>query len=128
MSVSRKIYISGPISADVPGADYEERKERFHRAEVNLRSLGYDPVNPLWVNACEDLRCGGYLDETERGRFRHTWHCYLRYDLKALVDCEMIAMLPGWFLSKGARLEFAMAEGLEMDILNLTEDGELEDL
>lgn len=121
-----KVYISGPISAGVPGADYTERKERFHRAEVNLRAMGHEPINPIWVDACAYRDCGGKIDETEHNGFRHTWDCYLKYDLIALLGCEAIALLPGWFLSKGSRLEWYIAHELRMPVFHLDTEGELE--
>jgi hypothetical protein len=44
----------------------------------------------------------------------------MRADIKALANCNTIAMLPGWVDSKGARLEQHIATLLEMETIYLT--------
>lgn len=118
-----RIYISGPISAEVPGVPYEERKSRFNVTEGFFRSQGLQVVNPLTIGACSDRDCGGKETPEEHGGFHHTWKCYMKYDLIGLLDCDAIALLPNWYQSPGARLEkhVALALGMEpvhLEILN----------
>jgi hypothetical protein len=45
------------------------------------------------------------------------WQYYMRADISALVTkCDAIHMLPGWWQSKGARLEWYIATQLGMRI------------
>jgi len=43
----------------------------------------------------------------------------MRNDVRALVDCEYIAMIPGWEVSNGAKLEFQVATMCGMGVLYL---------
>lgn len=113
-----KTYISGPI-AGAPGLSREEKLARFDRAELVLREMGHDPLNPLSVEGCSTRSCtGGQMVD---GHFRHAWDCWLRYDLIAMLqECDSIAVLPEWEISKGARLEYATALELDWPVIDLT--------
>lgn len=112
-----KIYISGPI-AGAHNLSRDEKLARFDRAELVLRQDGYEPLNPLSVRGCSTRSCDGTMVD---GRYRHGWSCWLRYDLIAMLqECDQIAMLPEWELSKGARLEYAVALELEWKVVDLT--------
>lgn len=73
----------------------------FHAAAALLRAQGYDVVNPAEINAAGGLE----------------YHEYLRADIKALCDCDTIAMLPGWEDSSGAHLEVHVAHRLGMKVM-----------
>ena len=45
-----------------------------------------------------------------------SWEDYMRNDLKALLDCTHLALLPGWEKSKGAHLELHIAHRLAMGV------------
>lgn len=92
----KKIYISGPIS----GLPLETVYNNFTNAEVNLLEKGYKVVNPF----------NNGLPTTA------TWEEHMRADLKLLLDCDAIYMLEGWEKSRGARMEYALAVDLKMDI------------
>lgn len=91
-----KIYISGPIS----GLPLETVYNNFTNAEVQLLEQGYEVVNPI----------NNGLPTTA------TWEEHMRADLKLLLDCDAIYMLEGWEKSRGARIEYALAVDLKMDI------------
>lgn len=94
-----KVYISGAISGREPN---EVRKE-FERVEKLLTSLGLEVVNPL---------ANGLTDD-------HTWEEHMRADLHLLLECDKVAVLPGWVESKGARLEVFVASELGMEVIPL---------
>lgn len=95
-----KIYLSGPMSG-LP----EHNFPAFHAAAARLRERGYEVVSPaeLHVHTSGD------------------WHDYLRADIKALCDCDTLALLPGWAKSRGAQLELHIAHRLDLTIHTLEE-------
>lgn len=102
-------YISGPISSRIKlGTDW---KEPFIAAERSLRSLGYRQIHsPVDIAkgveaACEALgRKACYAD-------------YMKADLEVLLKCSTIVMLKGWENSKGARLEYEIAQAIGMEVV-----------
>lgn len=99
----KTIYISGPIS----GYDTEERKRAFKEATRVAGKMGYIPVNPM------EYQVDGW-----------TWEAYMRRDIKELMDCDAILMMPGWEQSRGAKLEKDIAERIGMEVLYMKEGGE----
>ena len=119
-----KVYISGPISApDIQTV--LKNLEMFDKAEENL-SKTYEVVNPRKVQACEDNSCGSDLPDIDGG-YQHTWQCYLKHDIIAMLDCTKIALLPGWPNSKGATLEYQIADQLGYEVISLNENGEIDE-
>ena len=80
---------------------------------------GYPEFNyPAFTAAAENLRAQGMTvvspHELHDGDTTQHWTHYLRRDLHALLDCDALVLLPGWEKSRGATLEAAIAESLEM--------------
>ena len=90
-----KIYLSGPIT----GLEEEEYINLFTTWELRMLQLGYQTINPVELD--QDLEW-----QLERKPTREE---YLRHDLKELLTCDEILMLPGWSNSKGAQLERRVA-------------------
>lgn len=90
-----RVYISGPITG-VPDGN----KAAFKAAAVELEARGHDVVNPA------ELEVPGW-----------TWKDYLHHDLKILLKCDAIHMLPGWIKSKGARFEYMVARKLKYEVI-----------
>jgi hypothetical protein len=98
INMKKKIYISGKIT----GLDTDVATKLFKDAENYAKDeMGYEPVNPMEL--CEQ-------DDTWE------WIDYMRVDIKALVDCDAILMLPNWEDSDGAKLELVIAQGLKLEI------------
>lgn len=112
----RKVYISGPIIGNMKVFDpekVERNKANFAKAAEFFREWysGWVVINPLDVPACNNADCVGPR------QLEHTWNCYLRYDLLAMIrNCDTIAMLPRWQESKGARLELTVAQALDFSV------------
>lgn len=107
-----KVYISGPIS----GLSEAVFKKNFADAANLLDGQGFIPVNPTEITA----DCGEICESAgtfEDGSFKHSWKCYMKYDIIKLLDCDAIYMIEGWEQSRGAQLELAIATGLELPIL-----------
>ena len=93
-------YLSGPMSGypdfNIPA---------FNDAAAKLRAKGLQVISPPEIDGSTDK----------------TWDQYLRQDLKALLDCHHIVLMPGWQESRGAKLEHAVAVGLGMRVWRLGE-------
>ena len=86
---NNKIYISGPIT----GFNLEERRRFFSQMAELAKSNGFTPVNPFDNGIDPDA---DYAD-------------HMVADIKMLIECQAILMLPDWELSEGAKLELKVA-------------------
>ncbi len=103
--VAGRIYLSGPITGRPNG-----NREAFHLVWNELHAQGYEAINPGNVEGSDDWM----------------WSDYMREDIKWLVGCQSIVMLPGWEASKGAKLELHIAWELGMRVYFWV-DGELQE-
>ena len=94
-----KCYISGKVTGTT---DY---MERFKKAEETVKKLGYEPINPVAVNAA-------LPEETK-------WIDYMTLSINMLTreDCKAIYMLNGWEDSQGAVIELLLAQGMKHKVL-----------
>lgn len=91
-----RVYISGPMSG-LP----DFNRPAFNAEAARLRALGYDVVNPAELNPDPSA----------------TWvHC-MRVDIRELTTCAAISLLPGWEQSRGAKLEWQIAEALGLKVI-----------
>lgn len=120
-----RLYISGTISSD-PLLTFEQAKARFEEAKALLLECRYEVVSPIDMEG----ECGRTPEEcleTQRhpmpgqGQGNHSWECYLRGDIRAMLLCDGVALLPNWHLSAGARLEFNTAVACGLDVRPLDE-------
>ena len=96
MEKNKRVYISGAIT----GLPIEEVKNNFKKASEYIVKLGFEPVNPFDI----------YLGKSA------TWKEYMLVDIPMLLTCDEIYMLSNWKQSKGATIEFLLAEGAGMKI------------
>ncbi len=92
----KQIYLSGPMTGHP-----EHNYPAFHEAEKI--------VAERFPDATIENPARNFNGET--GLPRDT---YLREDLRNLAKCDGIVMLPGWYNSRGGRMEFLIA--CELDI------------
>lgn len=85
-----RLYLAGPMQG-YPDHNYPA----FFAEAARLRALGYLVENPAEINH----------DFATVGRA-----VCMRRDLRALMRCDMVALLPGAFMSAGAQCETAVAE------------------
>lgn len=88
-----RIYLAGPMTG-IEGFNFPA----FHERADALEARGYDVVNPADHGDSE------------------SWGYYIRKDLALLLECDAVAVLPGWQGSKGASLEVHVARTLEMPV------------
>lgn len=94
-----RIYLSGPMTG-VP----DHGVPAFAAAAEKLRAVGCTVENP-----------------GEWGVGEMSWEGYLRRDIKILVDCDGVATLPNWDLSRGAEFECDVATRLNIPVLTVDE-------
>ena len=92
----KKIYLSGPMTG-LPELNFPA----FHAEASRLRALGFEVVNPADLNP-----------EPNTG-----WHECMRNDLKALLDCDALALLDGWQRSAVVNLEMHIANHVGIQIV-----------
>lgn len=92
---TKTIYIAGPMSG-LPELNFPA----FHEAAADLRAQGHEVVSPAEL-----------YSHTDRD-----WGFYMRAAIKAMMDCDEIFMLRGWANSKGAKIEWGLAQELEMEV------------
>lgn len=92
------LYLCGPIS-NMP----DFNRPAFNQAAQALRESGYDVFNPVENGIPPDAQ----------------WTEHMRADIKALMDCRALAVLPGTAHSKGANLEIHNAKELGMPIASV---------
>jgi hypothetical protein len=86
-----RIYIAGPMTG-FPLLNFPA----FHAAAAEWRARGCHVENPAEINPDPKAQ----------------WTDCMRADIRQLVTCDAIYLLPGWKLSRGARIEAHIAREL----------------
>lgn len=97
-SVPDGVYLSGPMSG-LQDLNFPA----FHAAAKELRANGHRVISPAEINAAHPGE----------------WASCMRADIRALCDCETLALLPGWESSRGAHLELHIAHRLGLKIVSV---------
>lgn len=92
-----KLYVSGPMTGLA-----EHNFPAFRAATANLRDAGYDVACPTENE--HEIPPGS------------PWEVYLRRDLADVLACSGLALLDGWWRSRGAHLEVHVARALAMPV------------
>ncbi|WAH39252.1 DUF3850 domain-containing protein [Alicyclobacillus dauci] len=91
-----KVYISGPMSGIA-----EFNRPVFDNAAEMLREAGYNVFNPGAV------------------RINGEWEDFMRHDIKAQMDCDVVVLLQNWHMSRGSQLEVYLAKQLGIRVCEL---------
>lgn len=97
--MEKTIYVAGPIS-NMPNLN----KEAFNEATKKLRGLGYIVINPHEL--CEGIPA-------------EEWEKCMRICIKRLMDADIIVLLNGYQRSRGAHLEYTIAQNLNLTTLKI---------
>lgn len=106
-----RCYVSHPIAGQ---SEQEKRESELSAVHYVTYLLGMEPVLPRQIApACEFEKDPKSNTCGIPGRFlsgdAHTVQCYLRGDLRELLWCDRILMMPGWEHSAGCRDELHVA-------------------
>ena len=97
MKPKKKIYLSGPMTG------YPNKNAMLFQEAETLLKRKYDVVNPHKIH----------------GKKEKTYREYMTADIKALMGCDCIFMLPFWERSKGAFAERIVADALGLEIVEI---------
>ena len=89
-----RLYISGKISGN------DNYKADFAAARHQLENAGYDVCDPTTFDFPEDI----------------AWAKAMKYDIREMMQCDGVALLPDWENSPGARLEEKLARDLGIPV------------
>lgn len=95
------LYLAGPMSSK-PDYNYPLFKE----AAEELRQRHHKVLNPAELHE-------GTVPGSQR------WEWYIRQDLTEMLNYNVIALLPDWESSNGARLEVTVAHMLGMHVFEI---------
>lgn len=96
------VYIAGPMTG-LPEYNFPA----FHEAAARIRADGLRVVSPAELDEHDSVPPG-----------ERPWAWYLTRDLKALLECNAVAVLDGWRESRGARLEVHVASALGLPVVS----------
>lgn len=105
----KKVYLAGKVTNGdtAPQSAYEATYEKFCYYEKLVQSAGFEVVNPVKL-------VSGHAD----------WSYAMKVCIKNMMECDAIFLLPDYKDSKGARLEYFIANELRYELI--TEDAVLE--
>lgn len=105
--MNRRAYICGPMRG-FPSLNFPA----FDECRDRLRALGYDPVSPA------DIDRQNGIDPENVAVTRDLLRQVITRDINALIGCDVIACLPGWKSSLGAKAEVAVARWLGLEVID----------
>lgn len=94
-----RVYISGGISGKPNG-----NKQAFADMEDKLHAMGFDVENPRRTS------WPAYLSIDDPEQFREGWAICMRHAIRQQVTCDAVVFLPDWQESRGAMIEYQIAQ------------------
>jgi hypothetical protein len=94
--MNRTAYIAGKIT----GLPIGDVKDKFNVMATELSGMGYEVIKPEAIN-----------NESQ------TWDAAVRNDIKKMLECDEVHLLPDWQESRGAQLERDIALRLGMQVV-----------
>ena len=107
-----KIYIAGKMRG-LANFGFD----KFDMAKARAEALGHEAVSPADLDRAmgfEGMGKSGSDVEWDAGAKQEI----IKRDIEALLNCDAIALLPGWETSSGSQVELALALFLELPILD----------
>ena len=85
-----RLYLSGKITG------HDNYKEYFAAGRAKLENAGYEVCDPTTFDFPGDIH----------------WAEAMKYDIREMLQCDGVALLPNWKESKGALIEARLAKSL----------------
>lgn len=102
-----KIYLSGPMT------NRQNYREEFSAWEMVMHEWGYEVFNPVYLSDYLIAKNGLTSETAWDKKYRNL---FLKEDVRSMLECDEVLMLPDWKNSKGAKLEHKVAKMLGMPI------------
>lgn len=115
-----KVYLAGPMRG-IPEFNFPA----FHAAAAKLREQGHEVFSPAEKDIERhgtDISVGNASGDEAQAVEEHGFNLReaLGIDLAWIcAEAEAVALLPGWYHSKGAQAEYKTAMALGLNIINL---------
>jgi hypothetical protein len=103
-----KYYISLPIS----NKDESVQRKLANSVVTKIHKLGHQPINPFTIG---DILYKHYKNCHKQ---KPNWKEYMQADIAELIYCHAIVLCEGWNESKGCKLEWEIAKGLGLRIID----------
>lgn len=100
-----KLYLAGPMTG-YPEFNFPA----FHTAAARLREQRFE----VWSPAEKD-EADGFDPKTDAAQ---PLRYYMKIDLPAVLEADLVAVLPGWRKSKGAKLEVHVARACGIPVID----------
>lgn len=118
MTTAPKAYIAVPMSGH---QDWNEPLAR--QLAEHVRAQGYEPIVPHDIQAVDHAGpCPARPERPYPGLGGHSGYCYLRADLRELLDAQVVFAAPGWQDSYGASVEVSTARAVGIKVVLLPSD------
>lgn len=122
MSDKKRCYLAGPMSG-IPKFNFPA----FFEAAAKLEQQGWEVFNPAQadidrygVDFSESCPTGSHDEANKAADTPVTYRDCLRADLNYILDkADAIALLPGWLNSQGCKVERALADCLQLEVIHL---------
>lgn len=117
--MNKAIYVAGPMRG-IPEFNFPA----FFAAEDKLKANGWRVFNPARKDVDEHgeemFKANTTGDENKAAQQGFSLRDALKWDTeKICLECDAIAMLPGWEKSSGAFAEWALARALGLEVMYL---------
>ncbi|MCL2290845.1 MAG: DUF4406 domain-containing protein [Bacteroidetes bacterium] len=93
-----KVYLAGKIS----GLSFQDVFIKFNAKEFELKRAGHTVVNPIRLVSQS-----------------WSWEKCMKKCIEQLAQCDAIYLLPDWAESRGAKLEYHIAQELKLKLIIL---------
>ncbi len=94
--MSKIAYVAGKVT----GLPKDQVKSKFNMISRQLTGMGYQVVRPVGINDNDQ-----------------PWGETMRNDIKRMLECDEVHLLPDWQESRGAQLERDIAIRLGMQVV-----------
>ena len=117
-----RVYISGKIGE---GTISEKTRKKFQHAALVLKNRHHEVFDPTDEEWQRELGKRYPIDMRWEDRKIDFYRYVLLRDLMVIATCDAILLLADWRDSQGAKTELAFARAAGLEVMELTEYGEV---